>query len=203
MYFAFFSVLFVQMGMKNKDVIHVRLKKTPRAKDVKAHTRAPTDQSPRDMSVAAILAELKQLLASQQWRAGDGAGTRVWALSASLDAHISDGPALTHRIQAAIRKGVPLWNSGDYAGCAALYRAVATTHRAEHPALDSAVRECDGAPISSAGNSQGWIIRRAFDLILSEPEPTTKPLPEDSTDEHTERVHDITSTPDSRCVLLS
>jgi hypothetical protein len=145
------------MAMENNDVIYVRSNK--------ASARAE-EERPEDMSSPAILAKLKQLLASQRWGVQDGPETTAGALSAALDAKLSDSPTLSHRIKAAIHMGVPIWNSGDFAGCAALYRAVASTHRAEHPALDEAVRECDGAPVTSAGHSQGWIIRRAFDSIL-------------------------------------
>jgi WD40 repeat protein len=43
-------------------------------------------------------------------------------------------------LRAAISKGVPLWNAGDYAGCATLYKRVAQKHAAVEPQLAAAVR---------------------------------------------------------------
>ena len=76
-------------------------------------------------------------------------------------------PGLREAIQQAIATGVPMWNGGDYASCAAVYKAVAQEHSSSDPRLQHALRECVGAPLDSSQGSQGWIMRTAFDEILA------------------------------------
>lgn len=47
-------------------------------------------------------------------------------------------------LQAAISRGVPMWNAGDTAGCTALYRAVAERLADSEPRLAEALRCCEG-----------------------------------------------------------
>ena len=63
-------------------------------------------------------------------------------------------------------KGVPRWNSGDYAGCARAYHRVAARFAATEPRLAQALVACAGQPLDSSQNSQGWILRRALDATL-------------------------------------
>jgi hypothetical protein len=66
----------------------------------------------------------------------------------------------------AINIGVPLWNSGDYAGCARVYEQVATQF-ADVSVLASALVKAKDAPSDSSSNSRGWILRRAIDRCLA------------------------------------
>lgn len=72
-------------------------------------------------------------------------------------------------LQAAISRGVPMWNSGDTAGCAALYRAVAERLQDADPRLHQALRRAEGRSTGASRSSQGWILRYAFDDILRDP----------------------------------
>ena len=69
-------------------------------------------------------------------------------------------------ISRAIEVGVPMWNSGDYAGCAEVYRQVALAYPSE-PSLAAALERGRRAPLDSSRDSLGWILRRAFDEILA------------------------------------
>jgi tetratricopeptide (TPR) repeat protein len=73
---------------------------------------------------------------------------------------------LSRALRDAIGIGVPLWNSGDYAGCAAEYLRVVSRFQHADPSLAQAVRDCEGKSTGSAGDSQGWILRRAMDACL-------------------------------------
>ena len=65
-------------------------------------------------------------------------------------------------------RGVPLWNSGDYAGCARAYHRVATRFASTEPILAEALAACEGQPLDSSSNSQGWILRRALDTVCDQ-----------------------------------
>lgn len=74
--------------------------------------------------------------------------------------------ALGRALSDAIRVGVPLWNSGNYAGCAAEYLSVVSQFQHADTNLAQAVRDCEGQSTGSARDSQGWILRRAMDECL-------------------------------------
>jgi tetratricopeptide (TPR) repeat protein len=74
--------------------------------------------------------------------------------------------ALGRALSDAISVGVPLWNSGNYAGCAAEYLRVVSQFQHADINLARAVRDCDGQSTGSARDSQGWILRRAMDECL-------------------------------------
>ena len=63
-------------------------------------------------------------------------------------------------------QGVPLWNSGDYAGCARAYHAVATHFARGEPLLAEALAAAEGQPEDESFESQGWILRRALDQVV-------------------------------------
>eukprot|EP01052_Picozoa_sp_SAG31_P023998 SAG31_NODE_2014_length_6665_cov_2.737435_2_plen_1027_part_00 len=74
--------------------------------------------------------------------------------------------ALGRALRDAISVGVPLWNSGDYAGCAAEYLRVVSQFQHADTSLAKAVQDCAGQSTDSARDSQGWILRRAMDACL-------------------------------------
>lgn len=76
---------------------------------------------------------------------------------------------LTEAILLAIKEGVPLWNSKDYAGCTARYMLVAARFTEEDPRIATALGLCKDAPVNGSMHSQGWILRRAFNTIMGKP----------------------------------
>lgn len=66
----------------------------------------------------------------------------------------------------AIRKGVPLWNAGDFAGCTRVYRGVCAQYAAADPRLAAAVAQSLDAPVDASATSAGWLLRRAMDAVL-------------------------------------
>lgn len=72
-------------------------------------------------------------------------------------------------LQGAIARGVPMWNAGNTAGCAALYRRVAEQLREADVRLDVALQRCEGRNTGAGRDSQGWVLRYAFDDILQDP----------------------------------
>ena len=114
------------------------------------------------MSISVLFRELKAALVGHQWaHPRTAALTRVFVKALG-------GEDLEGTISAAIAAGVPVWNSGDYAGCATIYRAVAQHYSEEAEQLADALFACDetDAPLTSAGDSQGWILRHALDDVL-------------------------------------
>lgn len=87
------------------------------------------------------------------------------AAASSSTIQATEQPPLRTAIQQAIAAGVPVWNRGDYAGCARIYRAVAEQYAEVEPRLHAAVERCEGAPLDASSGSQGWILRRAFDAV--------------------------------------
>ena len=104
-------------------------------------------------------------------KAGSDASRAAWALRHALDdtsvrlSAASAEVSVADSISRAIEVGVPLWNSGDYAGCAEVYRQVALAYPSE-PRLSAALELGRRAPLDSSRDSLGWILRRAFDEIL-------------------------------------
>jgi hypothetical protein len=88
---------------------------------------------------------------------------------------------LGRALRTVISAGVPLWNSGDFAGCAREYKRVCSQYMHADAGLAKAVSDCEGQSTGSAQDSQGWILRRAMDECLEKIragtwEPTTPPL---------------------------
>jgi hypothetical protein len=79
-------------------------------------------------------------------------------------------PVTAEELQRALREaigiGVPLWNSGDCAGCAAEYMRVVSQFQHADINLAQALRDCEGKSTGSARDGQGWILRRAMDECL-------------------------------------
>ena len=50
---------------------------------------------------------------------------------------------IKRNLRQAIQFGVPAWNVGDYAGCAAIYTTVARQHEADEPRLERALRKAE------------------------------------------------------------
>ena len=69
-------------------------------------------------------------------------------------------------LRAAISKGVPMWNSGDYAGCAMVYKKICSHYAHADDSLAEAVAKCEGRSTGSARDSQGWVLRNAMDGVL-------------------------------------
>jgi hypothetical protein len=71
----------------------------------------------------------------------------------------------------ALRLGVPLYNAGDAAGCAAVYETAARALLLMDPSLDPAARrDLESALTHSAGGAavdRAWTLRRVFDRLLS------------------------------------
>jgi hypothetical protein len=84
-------------------------------------------------------------------------------------------PTLQSAIDQAIRDGVPLWNSGDCAGCAEVYKSVAVRYQDSEPRLAVALCSCEGAPLDASGGSQASIMRQAFDSIFSPAAAASQP----------------------------
>ena len=80
----------------------------------------------------------------------------------SFDAFDDAVEAIIHVIN---NHGVPMWNSGDYAGCARAYHAVASHFAESEPTLAEALAESEGQPDDESFDSRGWILRRALDQV--------------------------------------
>lgn len=118
-----------------------------------------------EMDMQTLFRALRRTLIEDEW----GEPSTVGLMRAFVDELNDDGSGdLCDTIEHAIHAGVPVWNSGDYAGCACIYRAVATVFQAEARQLQVALEACEGQPLTAASDSQGWILRRAFDDILSD-----------------------------------
>ena len=65
-----------------------------------------------------------------------------------------------------ITVGVPLWNSGDYAACAAVYKSVVIRFMHADDSLAKAVADCEGKSTGPAKDGQGWLLRNAVDACL-------------------------------------
>jgi hypothetical protein len=117
------------------------------------------------LSMRQLLQELKLANSSGRWDTED---PRTIALCAAFCGNLPGGErAWLTKISGAISIGVPLWNGGDYAMCAAVYKAVATVFRRRHVILARAVTACDGASLGASDDSQGWILYGArFDRNL-------------------------------------
>jgi len=79
---------------------------------------------------------------------------------------------LPNGIHGAIAAGVPLWNSGDQAGCVDVYMTFAREHQHLDGRLRGAIQDCAG----KSAVAQGWILRHAFDRILAGPKPAPPAL---------------------------
>jgi hypothetical protein len=103
----------------------------------------------------------------------------VWVGRVSIVArqHVKASPdLLVAAIRKAISTGVPLWNGGDTAGCANVYLLIGQKFAEAEPRLAEAVAKCEGRPVGSEADSQGWIMRRAFDDVLKAPRLLSKPI---------------------------
>ena len=137
-----------------------------------AHTPAPAAAAaavpePIDfsgLSLERFVVELKQANSTGTW---DADAPRIAALCSAFCDMLPGGTrAWLTKISAVISLGVPLWNAGDYAACAAVYKAVATVFRGRHVVLARALLNSHGASRDAEGDSQGWILRDAFDELL-------------------------------------
>ena len=88
---------------------------------------------------------------------GGGAGARPVPTAAELGAALRE----------AIGIGVPLWNGGDYAGCAAVYKTAVMRFMHADDSLAKAVADCEGKSTGAARDGQGWILRNAMDACLA------------------------------------
>eukprot|EP01063_Lacrimia_lanifica_P023458 TRINITY_DN3099_c0_g2_i1.p1 TRINITY_DN3099_c0_g2~~TRINITY_DN3099_c0_g2_i1.p1 ORF type:complete len:752 (+),score=111.10 TRINITY_DN3099_c0_g2_i1:140-2395(+) len=148
--------------------------------------RASSDSLPHSM-----IEFLKAANSSGRW--SDDATRDLCRTFVSRFIVADNDPTWREQIRHAIRIGVPLWNSGDYAGCTACYKAVSTvlgTLRAlpqRHPELGAlgeamadtladAVSESDAlrADAASRAGSQGWLLRNTFDGLLATSENTSE-----------------------------
>jgi len=108
------------------------------------------------------------------------AATNGWAAGGGMEAPPT-AQELGRALRTVISAGVPLWNSGDFAGCAREYKRVCSQYMHADAGLAKAVSDCEGQSTGSAQDSQGWILRRAMDKCLEKIragtwEPTTPPL---------------------------
>jgi len=94
--------------------------------------------------------------------------------------HRTSSP-MRRAIKHAIARGVPLWNRGDTKGCAQVYMAVALKHSNEDVRLERAIERAREAPSDSSSLSAGWILRRAFDAVLSSRAPVQRASQRSST----------------------
>ena len=76
-----------------------------------------------------------------------------------------------HAISDAIRKGVPMWNKGDFRGCTKVYRDVAIRFAQVEPMLGKALKDIVGKPVDSSRNSQGMHLRHVFNEIRIKYDP--------------------------------
>lgn len=80
------------------------------------------------------------------------------------------GHALKQLANAAIASGVPLFNNGDAAGCAAIYRAAVNSAASTSGAQTMASRVCamglSQADSSSTPTSTAWMLRYVLDWLI-------------------------------------
>lgn len=96
-----------------------------------------------------------------------------------------EGRGAAAMIESAIEKGVPIFNSGDHAGCARIYEATARELLAlsdeQLAPLDRHQVESALAMEATDAGARAWNLRRAFDMVLENArfEPYLEaPLPE-------------------------
>lgn len=77
---------------------------------------------------------------------------------------------LKAEIRAVIKKGVPLWNNDDFAGCTKLYRTLALRYAEVDVRLAEAAEKAANEPPKQAG----WTLRTAMDSILGVAPPAKK-----------------------------
>jgi hypothetical protein len=104
--------------------------------DLDTNACTATLEGHTDMIRAVVALPQAGLLAS----ASHDKTIKLWSLGRRHAVHPKMKETVAKDLRAAISKGVPLWNAGDYAGCAALYKRVAQKHAAVEPQLATAVR---------------------------------------------------------------
>ena len=103
-----------------------------------------------------------------------------------------------HAISDAIRKGVPMWNKGDFRGCTKVYRDVAVRFAKVEPMLGKALKDIAGKPVDSSRNSQGMLLRHVFNEIRIKYDPVrvcTTGIP-------SRRISTQSSTRNPRCPIM-
>ena len=116
------------------------------------------------------------------------ASSRGFVLRNAMDAELRRKPAaasvprahVVDRLGVAIDRGVPRWNAGDRRGCVSVYLGAALAYADAEPALQLAVDASSLAPCDGSSNSQGFVLRRAFDKLSSDAvsmAPRKSPVP--------------------------
>lgn len=130
-----------------------------------------------------VLAALENTLETALATAGSLDNEMAWAFRRAFDEQMS-APTATSDVaavlQAAIRKGVPAFNSGDVAECERIYASAARDVLAgsklsasERDVLTQALASCERL---SSASEKAWALRRGFDRILEGSATSAKPV---------------------------